>query len=398
MIPLLGGPLVVLLAALTVVSMAAAIVVWQRTRGPALMRVGQRVLLLFLCQVSALALVAAVVNNYGYFYGSWSDLLGTSSRAGVVLAGAQRGHGAVSGLTAGVAAGGRTGTSQQMTPFDSTATGWSQRSEWSSRGRVVALRVDGPRSALSSPALVYLPPQYFRPAFRKVTFPAAVVMTGYPGNTLNLVDRMDYPGLLLHEIQTGRAGPMVLVMLRPTVAPPRDTECTDVPGGPQALTYLAQDVPRAIAHTLRVRPIGWGVVGDSTGGYCAVKIALTHSDTFSAAVSLSGYLHTIKDGTTGELWSHSAILRNLNSPMWLVAHQPQPPVALRLTMGSAEHGTSSVAETRRFAAMVRPPLTAQVVVGPGGHNFANWDAQLPSALDWISTKLAAPSPVRVVHR
>lgn len=378
MIPLLGRPLLILLTFGTVAAMAATLLVWNRAPGPRSLRVGQRLMLLALCQVSAVALVAAVVNNYGYFYGSWSDLIGTSSGRAVVVAGGQPADGAAP-------SGGRPSSGDQLAQLRSV-DGWSTRAEWSTRGRVLAVQVDGARSALSAPVAIYLPPQYYQPAFRNASFPAAVVMSGYPGGTLNLVYRMGYPDLLLREIQSQRARPMVLVMLRPAVAPPRDTECTDVPGGPQALTFLTQDVPRFVTQTMRVKPTGWGAIGDSTGGYCAVKMALTHSDTFSAAVSLSGYFHTLKDGTTGDLWGGSSVLRNLNSPMWLVSHQPQPPVALRLTIGSAEHGTSSVEETRRFVAQVRQPMTAQAIVSPGGHNFTNWGAQLPSALDWLSTR------------
>ena len=54
---------------------------------------------------------------------------------------------------------------------------------------------------------------------------------------------------------------MVLVMMSPSVAPPRDTECTDVPAGPQALTFLAADVPEAMAASYRVQPRGWGAIG-----------------------------------------------------------------------------------------------------------------------------------------
>ena len=39
----------------------------------------------------------------------------------------------------------------------------------------------------------------------------------------------------------------MLVMVRPTVAAPRDTECTDVPAGPQALAFFAPKVAVMVA-------------------------------------------------------------------------------------------------------------------------------------------------------
>ena len=266
---------------------------------------------------------------------------------------------------------------------------WAPASQWASRGRLEAFTLQGVRTGLSNPALVWLPPQYFQPAYRNTQFPAAVVMTGYPGMTTNLVARMHYPDMLLKEINAHRAKPMVLVMMRPTVAAPRDTECTDVPGGPQALTYLTQDVPSAVEQLARVRPTGWAAIGDSTGGYCATKMALIRSDVFTAAVSFSGYYHTLKDGTTGDLWGGSRVLRDLNNPEWLVSHQPQPPVSLFLTIGTAERGPNGVADTRRFAALVHAPLTARVTYVPGGgHNFGAWGSLMPGALDWVTNRLA----------
>ena len=42
------------------------------------MRIGTRVLLVFGCQLAAVVLVAAAVNDYGSFYASWSELAGSS--------------------------------------------------------------------------------------------------------------------------------------------------------------------------------------------------------------------------------------------------------------------------------------------------------------------------------
>lgn len=83
--------------------------------------------------------------------------------------------------------------------------------------------------------------------------------------------------------------PMILVMMRPTVAPPRDTECVDVPGGPKTESFFAKDLPDAVSHHYRVgkKPGSWGIVGDSTGGYCALKLAIHHPETYAAGAGLS---------------------------------------------------------------------------------------------------------------
>lgn len=43
-------------------------------------------------------------------------------------------------------------------------------------------------------------------------------------------------------------------------------------------------------------------MGYSTGGFCAVNLAIRHPDQFSAAVSLSGYFHAVTDNSTGDIY------------------------------------------------------------------------------------------------
>ncbi|MFD6229396.1 alpha/beta hydrolase [Streptomyces sp. NPDC060232] len=151
--------------------------------------------------------------------------------------------------------------------------------------------VRGGASGISGPAYVHLPPEYFRPGHAKKSFPVSVVLTGYPGNAKSLIKVLKYPTTANRLTAQGKMQPMVLVMLRPTVAPPRDTECVDVPGGPQVETFLARDLPEAVSGAYRVgeHARNWGVIGDSTGGHCALKLGLHHPDRFAASAGLSPY-------------------------------------------------------------------------------------------------------------
>ena len=264
--PLLGWPLLVTLGIATVGCTSLTLLLWSRVHGPRTAQVGQRIGLVVAGQLAAVLFVAAALNDYGYFYGSWSELLGTSVSGSAVV------HAAATHV-----AGHHTGPPRAAS-FDPSLAGidsWSTPAQWSTRGRVEALTLVGAHSGLSEAAAVYLPPQYFQKAYSRKRFPGVEVMTGYPGATRELVSRMQYPQVLLSQLDAHLAKPMVLVMLRPTAAPPRDTECTDVPAGPQVLTFLGEDVPRAISQDLRVSPGGWGAMGDSTGGYCAAKLVLT---------------------------------------------------------------------------------------------------------------------------
>jgi hypothetical protein len=393
---LLGTPLVVVLALAAVLVPVTTVLVWSRLGGPALLRNAVRVGMLLAGQATTVLLVAVLANDYGQFYTSWGDIVGTSG-----------GPAAVTNFGAGAAPAPRSGGRPTILEHASNAiwhgapagtsgrmrivgtTDWSTPAQRSTRGMVESVVIDGLGSGLSVPGYVYLPPQYFSPRWAHHRFPAVEALSGYPGSAPALMKRVDYPQFALDAVRRHLSAPMIYVMLSSTVAPPRDTECTDVPHGPQAQTFLAQEVPSAVQAALRVRPDDWGVMGDSTGGYCAAKLAMTHYGTFRAGVSLSGYYFARQDVTTGSLWGGSKALRHLNDPEWMLAHRAAPPASLFVTISKQETRPDGYPDTMRFLHEVRPPMHVTALIEPtGGHNFRTWDRELPTALHWLSARLA----------
>lgn len=392
---LLGTPLLVVLAGFAVAIPVATVLLWSRVRGPSALRGAARLTMLLAGQLATVALAAALANNYGQFYSSWSDLLGSSAPPPKVAS-----YGASSGAQHSERT--RTAVSRPLGPPTGTmrvvgSSDWSSRSEWAVRGWVMEVRITGRLSGLGVSGYVYLPPQYFTAAGAHRRFPAVEVMTGYPGSALNLVSRMDYPGKALDQVRAHRAQPMIYVMFSPTVARPRDTECTNVPGGPQTEMFLAAELPSAVAHAVRVRPGPWGAVGDSTGGYCAAKLAMHHPNVFAGAVSLSGYYYARSDITTGDLWGGSRANRDYNDLEWLLAHRPAPMTSLFVTISKGETHRDGYADTMRFLHLVKPPLHVTALIEMmGGHNYGTWDREIPPALAWLSDRLAS-GVVRRVH-
>lgn len=373
--PLLGWPLMALLGVLLAMAMAVALWVWNRVQGPAWAAVAQRVGMLVVIQLVATLLTAAAVNNYGYFYGSWSDLLGGSGGMGKIHHIAGQEHGRMNRVIP---------LTTRMVPDAQ----WAAPAQYADSGELGHLTIRGERSDLSSPAYVYLPPEYFRPAYAKTRFPVVEIISGYPGTAEGLQARLGFPQMMLDAINSRKSRPMVLVMLASAPIPRRDTECTNIPAGPQVQSYLGQDVPSAIRQVLRVQPLDWGTLGNSTGGYCAVKLAMAYSDQYSAAATLSGYYHPYHDPTSGSLWAGSVVVENLNSPDWLLQHQPAPPVSVLATVGSDETGSYGIRDLHRFLSLVKPPMSAYAIVIPkGGHNFSDWGQVAPRCLDWLSTKV-----------
>ena len=386
---LLSVPLLAALATLALAMPAGVVLAWPRVRGRSPVRVGTRVALVLVAQLAAVAVTLVGLNDYGQFFTSWSELFGTGAPASVVdqrhfgatapaapLRHAVRGrppaftHVAMTGINA--------------LPAGVTATSWSSRSQWASRGALLSMKLNGPTTGLSEPALVYLPPAYFA---GDRAMPVVEVMTGYPGSTLLLVDRMHYPSYLLTAMDSG-VKPMVLVLLRPSVTYPRDTECTDVPRGPQAFTYFARDVPSEVASAFALRPTSYGAIGDSTGAMCAVKLAVTDPHRFVAAVSLSGYFHAVRDFTTGDLYGGSTAVRNANDIMWRLRHLPLPRISVLVATSLTEHGADGYRSAQKLLALVHAPMSAdEIVLSRGGHNFETWTREIPPALRWLGTHL-----------
>ncbi|MFC4584493.1 alpha/beta hydrolase [Sphaerisporangium corydalis] len=324
------------------------------------------------------------MNNYFGFYGSWSDLFGTDvGTAAPIVADADPG-GTGPGLhpSSGVQI-----ISSAHVPLITTRKGGSG-------GKLEQVVISGASSGLSSPAYVYLPPQYFEKRYAHTRFPAIVALTGYPGDARNLVTRMNIPTIAAKAIDRDDMAPTILVLMRPTVAPPRDTECMDVPGGPQVETYFTKDLRESMAGAFRVgtEAANWGVLGGSTGGFCALKMSMRHPEAFSSAVSLSGYYQAPVDATTGDLFAGDARLKNENDLMWRLANLPHPPISVLVT--SSRQGESNYRTTLAFLDAVKPPMEASSLILPsGGHNFNTWNREIPEALPWLAQQLHMPLDV-----
>ncbi|GAA2582312.1 alpha/beta hydrolase [Streptomyces lienomycini] len=347
---------------------------WPRLAGRSVRAVLGRMGLLFATQVAVFAAVGLVANQSFGFYGSWADLFGRENGQGVVV-----------DHSAGTAGGPLRVVGDRRVTRASGA-----RPDVS--GRVEEIRIVGRTTGIGSPAYVYLPPEYFQARHRARTFPATVVLTGYPGTAEALVDKLRYPRTALELAKAGRMRPMILVMLRPTVAPPRDTECVDVPGGPQTETFFAKDLPEAVSGHYRVGkgPRSWGVVGNSTGGYCALKLAMHHPEAYAAGAGLSPYYDAPSDPTTGDLFQGDKEQKNRANLWWSLKNLPAPDTSLLVT--SSKSGETNYKDTLKFIERVKdkkPTRVSSIILESGGHNFNTWRREIPATLQWLDERLDA---------
>jgi enterochelin esterase-like enzyme len=369
---LTGTALLVIFVLLTLATMATVVALWPRVGSRGLRAYAGRIGLLAVAQLTLLLTIALGTNSYFGFYGSWSDLFAITA-------------GGTGSSTAPPA-------DAPITVNSTSGLAMPNGDQRVKAGELQDVTIHGLRTGLSEHALIYLPPQYFQPRFRHAQFPAAIVSTGYPGDVTALVTRLRYPIRLATAIDMGQDKPMVLVMMSPEVVGSRDTECTNVPGGPQAETFWAQDVPDAVVRTYRVTPsaAGWGLIGDSTGGYCAVKLAMMNSDRFSAAASLSGYFSIGEDPTTGDIYGNQDFQLQ-NDLMWRIRNLPSPPVSVLLT--TSRVGEDNYGPCLQFTAAAKFPMSVSLLVrSQGGHNFNTWNSEIPVALHWLSSRLSTPPP------
>ncbi|WP_405980609.1 alpha/beta hydrolase [Streptomyces sp. NBC_00158] len=363
---LTSGALLAVAVLCTALAFAAAVRLWPRLagggRGPLLGRTG----LLLLVQVFLIASVALAANRSFLIYGSWEDLTAGPPRQEAAPGGAAV---QVLGRQAPDVPGGRS---------PQTA------------GVIEKVTLHGERSGVAAQAYVYLPPEYFQKGAERRRFPAAVVLTGFPGTAENLLKGLRYPKTAWTQVKQKKMQPMVLVMMRPVVGP-SNSQCVDVPGGgPQSETFFGTDVPRTVASHYRVGTSArnWAIIGDSTGGYCALKMPLQHPETYAAGVGLSADYKPEVDGDSGDLFHGNKDEEKRSDLLWHLANRPQPNTSFLVT--TSLQGESNLRATQQFVKAVKAPAhVSSITLDRGGHNFNTWNREIPPALQWTSARLKA---------
>ena len=240
------------------------------------------------------------------------------------------------------------------------------------------LTVTGRSSHLIRDVDVYLPPGY-DDADAALRFPVIEWFPGFPGEPREVTALFGLPGLLDDAIDHDRMPPSVVVV-PDTNGEPRlshDEECVDAVAGTADDTFLSADLRSWALSRLRVRADrpGWALAGWSTGGYCAMNLALRHPAWYGTAASQSGDNSTAQDATTGDLFAGREDLRRANNVTELL-HSHSVPLGLLVTAGIGERDEQDAAERIHLA--VSPPVALSLITFPGGgHNTDAVRAEAP---------------------
>lgn len=369
---LTGTPFLCALAVLAVVALGLPLALWTRVRGPRAVRAVTRVTMLLFAQITAVALVFALVNNANQLYDDWSDLLGTGDHVE---------H------AADLGADGTGGVVPERLPKVRQTFRSAGGPGMRAAGGVRATELTGRVSGVKAEVYVWLPPQYDDPAWRDHRFPVVELLQGYPGSAKAWFGTLDAHEQLLPLMRDGRIAPFVLVAPRTALLPGVDTGCANLPGRVNAESWLSIDVPRMVIDNFRVRsdPRGWSVAGYSAGGHCATRLAVAHPDRFGAAVSLSGYNDPAVERAS--LTGRDPALRAASDPLRMLRGAAVPPRISLYLSGQEKDGYEDAMALGRAA---KDPTSVQVVKVPrsaGGHTMALWRPQVIPAFRWLTEEL-----------
>jgi enterochelin esterase-like enzyme len=337
------------------------------TRQPVL-----RLLAACLAFLPAMLFGVAAVNKYDGDYQSWgaaaADLTGQETSA------APHGPG---DLAAGSQADRLDGTGISLR--------WAQV-----LGDTMRLTVTGRQSHITRVVYVYLPPQYFQPAYKSYRFPVIELIHGQPGEPQDWINVVGVTDILDHLANRQLAQPAVLLMPDANGGENVSLQCLNQAGGPQDLTYLAVDLPDQITHLVRVQPPGpaWGVAGYSEGGFCAANMALRFPDRYGYAGVLSGYFVPFNNQLNP--FGGNRAQQRENTPLDEVRALPPSTIMPQFWLGAGAASKLDVANAEIFRQELQlrqadVPLT---LTPGGGHTMMTWRAEVPPMLRWMTEGLA----------
>jgi enterochelin esterase-like enzyme len=356
-----------------------------------------RILAACLAFVPAMIFGVAAVNKYYDYYQNWSAAISDVNSQGVQTAGLPAAPG-----------GTRTGFASFLGSRIDTQLAAQQ-------GFTLHLTVHGQVSNITRSVYVYLPPQYFDPAYRRYRFPAIELIHGFPGEPQDWITVMDVTTTLNALIHQGLAKPAVLVMPDASGGRRISLQCLNQVNGPQDATFLARDLPSYIVRVLRVMQPGrsWGIAGYSEGGFCAANLGLRYARSFGYAGVLSGYFRPTDNQLGDPPQSVSPFggdkqLAQQNTPVQEVQSLPAGTPIPQFWIGVGSSDKPDVRDAEIFDQLIQlrqPGITLRFVPG-GGHTAFTWRALIPSMLEWMTPDLAgqaapaqrhAPTPARTAR-
>jgi hypothetical protein len=235
-------------------------------------------------QLTAIAVAALAVNDYAYFFGSWSELFGQAASTSAPHREAKtplhltiERFGSRASPLAVTSTSVATDRAAYPRPRQAgLVTSFSLLRDAPTQGGVYRMLTRAAAGVRMTDD-VYLPPPYFAAHGRPARWPVLEVFGPPHESPDSLIFRPPLPGLLLRSLQLHDSRPVVLVLVAPPVSCAR-----------QSLDYYARRLPAQVAATFRIRTSTVVPIGLGAGAACAMPLGLAQVGGIHTAVSLLG--------------------------------------------------------------------------------------------------------------
>jgi S-formylglutathione hydrolase FrmB len=270
-----------------------------------------------------------------------------------------------------------------------TEANWTPPPDLPARGSVYKAPIPGTVSGYrSEDAYVYLPPAYLADP-KGSNLPVLVMIHGKPGgsgswiSSGNLAATMDNYAAAHHGL-----APVVVMPDLSMDGASTWPLCLDSTVAKSA-TYLGVDVPHWVRSTLGAGTAGnrqWAIGGLSSGGTCALQLAVNFPQTYPTFLDMSGEAEPSVHGGRGRLVDDyfdgdEDAFTAQNALDLLSGHKFR---------GTAGHFVAGTADSKYgteldplYAAAKTAGMHVQFDKVPGGHSWRMWSSQLPRQLPWL---------------
>jgi len=342
-----------------------AVLAWKKIYRATFTNFLLRLLIIVLCQVLVLISVGLEVNRQNGFYESWNDVFGTTSNYGKTA------------TTAGSMA-------------TITQSEFARANQRSSKSMLVRDVITGQQSHVSNVVYLDLPATAVTSIERKIPldpqrYRVVEFLTGFPSQPLMWIKALSIDKVLAAYNQSHVGHEVIGIIPQVNIAGHYDLECMNLPGTrPRAETWLSSDMHSYLSARLGMLDSKWGVMGVSTGGWCAAMLSLRHPELYSAAVSIAGYYRAALPAT-----DPFALQNEMEAKYDLAKAEESLKKVQPLYITASDGDAYSIYETRKFLAKTHPHLAITFEeIKSGGHHSGIWVPQLPLALAWLQRNIS----------
>jgi enterochelin esterase-like enzyme len=238
---------------------------------------------------------------------------------------------------------------------------------------------------------VYLPDGYDHSDLR---YPVLFMLHGYSENENAWVSKGHINAVADRLIGSGDISPVLIIM-------PGSGDNWYLDLKEKIETAFIKDLLPEVERTFRVIPEreGWGIGGDSMGGYGALRFILKYPEHFGAALLMSPAIYVPEPPSTSSARKGDVFGNPFDPAAWQCVNYPslldgffarRLPIALYINSGDHDDFEieSQIGPVYKLMREHKFPVAMRVTAGI--HDFAVWRAELPDALRFICGEMRRP--------